>query len=91
MSYRINYQSMESHWSKKRSHIRLPLLTVLCFLLFLWMVNHSWQEGADFLRSRLYSLKETAAAAALDQFAVELYRGEPLASAFSEFREMICP
>lgn len=91
MSYLIRYQSTRGTWLKKLTCIRLPLLAVLCFLLFVLMVNSFWPEGEAYIRSRTQARKESAAVMALDQLAEDLLRGEPLSAAFSELWNGIQP
>jgi len=85
MSYRIHYQPLCGTWRKKLVTIRLPLLAVFCFLFFLALVNSFWPEGAAFIRSATVVLKESTVVMALNRFAEDLFQGEPLAAAFSEF------
>lgn len=85
MSYRIQYSSPYAAPCKKQSKIRLPLLTVLCFLLFLMLVNTFWPQGAEYMAEKMAALRQSAAVMALDRLAEDLFRGEPLSAAFSEF------
>ncbi len=91
MSYRIIYGSLHTKNVSVVSKIRLPALTVLCFLLFLTLVNTFWEEGSAYLAEWVHSVRESAAVLALEQFAEELYQGEPLAEAFSAFCNSIQP
>ena len=85
MSYRIQYPSPHAAKSIRQRKIRLPLLTVLCFLLFLFLVNTFWPQGAAYMAEKMAVLRRSAAVMALDRLAEDLLRGEPLAAAFSEF------
>lgn len=91
MSYRIQYPSPYAAPCKKQSKIRLPLLTVLCFLLFLFLVNTFWPRGAEYMGEKMAALRQSAAVMALDRLAEDLFRGEPLSTAFSEFCNGILP
>lgn len=82
MGYRIHYQKESGSRRKKLTFARLLVLTFLCFLLFLMLVRTYWPEGAAYIRTKT---RESAAAVALDRFAGDLVRGEPLAEAFSDF------
>ncbi len=88
MSYRIHYQSTEK---KLWANIRLPVLTVLCFLLFYGIVSCRWPEGAAYLSNKIHSLKESAAVASLNQLSDDLFRGEPLTEVFSDFCKGLYP
>ena len=65
--------------------MRLLLMTALCFLLFLFLVNTFWPRGAAYIAEKMAALRQSAAVMALDRLAEDLFRGEPLAAAFSEF------
>jgi hypothetical protein len=80
MSYRIVYAD-----SGKRHSARLPVLTAVCFLCFILLVQELWPEGKQTLRSLAHAPAEWAPAAALDRFARELVRGEPVNEAFANF------
>ena len=79
MSYRIDYRPSQK--KSRMGFLRLPVLTVLCFLLFLFLVNTYWPEGAD----RIAVWQESVTVMVLDRFGEDLHRGEPLAEAFSAF------
>ena len=91
MSYRINYGSSHKKKGSPAAKIRLPALTALCFLVFLFLVNAFWPEGSAYLDGILESSRVSASVMALDRFAEELYHGEPLAEAFSAFLDTIQP
>ncbi len=84
MSYRIRYQSPQPGWSKS---LRLPILTILCFLLFVMLVNQNWQEGADYIKTGILFVQKSSITAAMDQFAGNLHRSESLSEVFSSFFE----
>ena len=91
MSYRINYGSSHKKKGSPAGKIRLPALTALCFLVFLFLVNCFWPEGSAYLDGILASSRASASVMALDRFAEELCQGEPLVEAFFAFLDTIQP
>lgn len=91
MGYRIEYHTVQRKQRTFVSFIRLPVLTIACFLIFLFLIDTTWPEGAALLeKSRLFS-KGTAAASALNDLADELYCGEPIMTAFADFCGKLIP
>lgn len=82
MGYRKEYRIPEN---KEKIHRRLPVFTVICFLLFLFLVKHFWAEGFALLCSVFPFSKDSVAVSALDNFTVGLMDGERIADAFSDF------
>ena len=84
MSYRIDYRT-----AQKNRHMRLPVLTLLCFLLFLFLVSALWPEGTEYIRTSVshFRLKTAAAFRLLEG---EALQGEPLAAVFSDFFQSLC-
>lgn len=78
MSYRIRYPVLHKLRNKPRTTVRLPALTVLCFLIFLLLVKFLWPEGADWLL-------KTIPVAGLDQVALDFLHGETVAASLSDF------
>lgn len=91
MSYRIIYGSLHKKKGNPAAKIRLPALTALCFLLFLFFVNTFWPEGSAYLDGILAGRSVSASVIAFDRFAKELHHGEPLAEAISTFLGSIQP
>lgn len=91
MSYRIQYRSYHAKKRRLAIKMRLPALTVLSFLVFLFLVNIFWPEGSACLGGILENRMAMVSAGALDRFAAELYDGEPLTEAFSAFLDAIQP
>ena len=89
MSYRIDYRSQHGI-NRNRSMLRLPLLTVLSFLLFLFLVNAFWPEGAEYIRFSV-SRFQTRTTAALNVLEEGVLYGEPLTAAFSDFFQSLRP
>lgn len=85
MRYRIDYTT--KHRRKGRHLQRLAALTLLSFLLFLFLVNSHWTEGADYLQSWIPSIRITGMGDVMDRFAEKLYRDETLAEVFSSLFE----
>ena len=90
MGYHIVYQSGQTKCGRRRS-IRLPLLTMLCFVLFLILVEYLWPQGAEFLHTFLPGDRDSVAVSALDHLAEELRGGKNLQSAVSGFLENLLP
>ena len=85
MGYRIEYHTVQKKQRTFISFIRLPVLTILCFLAFLFLVDVMWPEGAALIqKSGLFS-RSTVAVSALNDLADKLYCGEPLVTAFADF------
>ena len=81
MSYRIRYPVLHKLRNKPGTTVRFPALTVLCFLIFLFLVNLLWPEGANWLR-------KTMPVAGLDQVAFDLLHGETVYASLSDFFTM---
>lgn len=91
MGYRIEYQRDQKGTFRIKNYTRIPVLTILCFFLFLFLVNAFWPDGAALLqKTRLYS-KGIIALSALNDLANELHYGEPLVTAFSDFCGKLMP
>ncbi len=80
MSYRIAYDEPE-----RRSYIRFPVLTAMCFVLFLLLVYWRWPEGALLIRSVFLAAEKFIGITALDCAVEALGAGETAAQAFSDF------
>ena len=91
MSYRINYGSSHRVKGNNAAKIRLPALTALCFLLFLFLVHTFWPEGWACIDGILAGRRASASVMALDRFAEELHHGEPMTKVFSDFLSSIQP
>lgn len=85
MGYRIAYQSMQKKTKARRFSKRLPLLILLCFSLFVLIVEKSWQDGAAFLNKRVLQSGEMIPAAAWNGFAEELRQGASVLDALIQF------
>lgn len=85
MGYHISYRSIHKKHVKKGCSLRLPLLILVCFLLFLFLVQTQWPDGAEVLRNVFSFHGDAVAVSALNDFAEELRQGEPLLAAFSQF------
>lgn len=91
MSYRIDYSSTGKQRGKAGVRLRLTVLTVLFFFLFLLLVNTMWEEGADLLHCFVLSVKVSPALAALEHFAEDFLFGKSVSEAFSDFCEILIP
>ena len=84
MSYRIRYPAIRKLRGAERLRIRLPALTAVCFLLFLLLIRLLWPEGTALLRSVFAPIQDFLPAAALDQFAAKLLKGDVAAAFLSD-------
>lgn len=86
MGYRICY-------GKQRGNNRIirRIMTAVFFLMFLFLVNNFWPEGAEALQSLIFRLGNSAAAAALDNMAEELMNGGAVREVFSDFLDRLMP
>lgn len=84
MAYRIAYQSQKNR-VEKGSRIRLPVLVISFFFLFLAIVETKWQEGAVWLNNHLLLLDRAVAASALNTLTEELQLGKSFFAAFADF------
>ena len=80
MSYRVEYQQPEGKFS-----IRLPFLTLWCFLLFLILTDWCWPEGAEAIRVVWMNVKNAVVFSELNYFADDLLKGDSVRQAFSDF------
>lgn len=91
MGYRIEYHTAQKRQGNYFYFIRLPLLTIVCFVIFLFLVGRMWTEGAELIQESGFLSKAMVAVSALDEFADELYYGEPLVTAFADFCGKLIP
>ena len=77
MSYKKCYPAVRKKRGKERFRIRLPLLTMLCFLVFLSTVGFFWPAGGAWLKRML-------PVSALDQFAWEIMNSENILACLSD-------
>ena len=87
MGYHIDYLTGEGKSMRGKRRIRLPILSLLCFGVFLLLVECRWPEGRDFLRNTFLGDQKTIAVSALNDLADGLRHGEGLQTAFSDFWE----
>lgn len=88
MGYRIEYGDP---CKRRKRNARLPLLTALCFLLFLMLVEGFWPEGSAWIRDRFLFLQNTITASFFDNFAYTLMDSETIIEAFSECLQGLVP
>lgn len=89
MSYRIDYSSSRKRLHISLLHIRLPAMTLLCFLIFVLLVNILWAEGTQYILDSVQLFREKTAVA-LNNFEEDFLNREPLAAAFSDLLHNIC-
>jgi len=85
MGYRIEYQSVQLKQHPIRRYIRLPALVGICFLIFLFIVEIIWQEGAAILEKTMLPIGESIAVSALNDFANKLETEDSFLIAVTEF------
>ncbi len=85
MSYRIEYQKSPVNRKNIKYRLRLPFLTFICFLLFVYLVGSMWPEGSVLVRKVIRPCDRAIAVSALNTFAVDLHNGKSILSAFFEF------
>ena len=91
MAYHIFYQSDKRKVKTRRSSLRFPVLLLLCFILFLYLVGSFWPDGTEFLRRTIRYENYFTITAKLNNLAEKLrYTKEPLA-VFAEFCGKIVP
>lgn len=86
MSYRIEYRKEAARFSA-----RLPFLTVICFFVFLFLVDRNYPEGAELIRALFCRARHSGAVSALNQFARELPKAEKIRDVFSVFHPVLWP
>ena len=87
MGYRICYNSVHRKQHGLSLRFRLPVLTVLCFFLFVCLVNGNWPEGWCFLSSSIQMIRKHTEEA-MTVLTDELLEGTPLTTVFSEFLQL---
>lgn len=83
MGYRIAYPSSARKHTNVFRCVRLPVLTVFSFALFILLVEVLWPEGSAWIRNHLWD--DSIAASALNDLAAEWHSGEDLLAAFAAF------
>ena len=77
MSYQIRYPCIRKMRGREGIKVRLPAMTALCFLLFLFLVRQMWPEGAACIKMML------------DQLASGLLEEDSLMTALTDFFSLI--
>lgn len=90
MGYRIHYQSDKKKDRTLRNCSRLAVLIVVCFLVFLLLVEMCWPEGAELIRIMNVFSEEMIPVSALNDLENGLLQGESLVKSWTAFwREII--
>lgn len=90
MGYRIEYQTDQKRSHKIYSTMRLVLLTGLCFILFITLVESTWQEGAALIHGLSCDPETYMDISVLNDFATELQSGEsPVIAAIAFCRDLL--
>lgn len=86
MSYRVEYSASGIVRKKiRRKGGRIPLLSVVCFMIFLLIVGGFWPRGVQALREMLLPGDSAVTAAAWEELTQELHAGAPVDSAVENF------
>ena len=85
MGYRVDYGPRNPGHKGKSSFSRVLVLTAVCLLVFLLLVNSFCPRGAEVLRSFLLPGDAAVTAAALEELSAELQNGEEISSALESF------
>lgn len=90
LSYRVEYGKPSQKYERKKSAIRIGVLTVCFAAVFGFLTLKFWPEGAQVL-DRLFSTEEWAVARqALETMALQLRAGLPVGEAVTTFcREIV--
>ena len=85
MGYRVDYSPVRKVRNAEKRTLRLPALTMLFFLLFVFLVLSFWPRGSVLLREILIPGDPDITVQALEAFARNLRSGEELSGALEVF------
>lgn len=85
MGYRIVYRPAQKKQHAIIQYIRLPILVVISFFLFILLVESMWPDGAALLKKAVVPSGGVVAVSALNHFANELQIGESFLTALAAF------
>lgn len=85
MGYHIEYQSEGKASSPQKRYLRMSLLTLVFFVMFLLLVANLWPDSVLILSDRILMKQQSIAVSALNVFADEISSGKNLFIAFSGF------
>lgn len=86
MSYRVEYgPAIPAKYIKRRSPVRLQIMTAVCLLLFSFAVRQFFPAGTQKLRTFLLPAEHSVTQEALTAFMGDLRKGEPLSNSFTAF------
>lgn len=91
MAYRIDYTSDNGTNSKKCFTFRLPVLTLFCLILFVFLVEQYWPEGTEVLEHCAAWAGSLPPVSGLRQAAADFRNGEPVLQVFSTFFQTLQP
>ncbi len=83
MGYRIEYEPIPG--SEKENTPKLAVMTAICMLFFLLLVNTFWLQGKEALQKLLLPGDASVTASALEDLAQDLREGENLSYALESF------
>lgn len=85
MAYRIAYsQDCKPQKQKKRSSRIFPL-TLLFFLIFLFLIGYNWRQGFQVFQQLLLPGDAAVTAAAIQDLTSALKTGQSFSDAFADF------
>lgn len=83
MSYRIQYGPPQKPFRSRLQFLRLHVLILVSFLVFLFLVNTMWPEGAEYIRNSAQMFRAKVGDA-LNILEENLVSKEPLVAVFSD-------
>ena len=90
MGYRIDYDRDTGHYEVLREYKwRLPILTFLCFGLFLFLISWFWPEGMAVLRDLAIPGDNAVTVQALQNMVERLRQGSTIHQAVEAFCEEV--
>ena len=86
MSYRIEYgSSIPAQYVKKKTYMRLQIMTAVWLLLFTLLVRGFFPAGTEQLKRILLPDAHSVTQTALNDLTEKLRNGQPLHDAFTSF------
>lgn len=89
MGYCLEYQKGSRTDPLRGRRYKIAWMTVLWVLIFVFLVNLFWPEGAAVLENFLFPESAAVAAAAMEEMAADLEEGIPLRSAVEMFLDKL--
>lgn len=86
MGYKITYYD-----DKKRSHLRMVILSMMFFAVFVLWTFNSWDEGKVFILDKIFPVPAEEAENAIVVMIRNLKRGENLGETIATFVHTVFP